>query len=146
MRRAPDIHTRLWVPGALPSLNDLLDAQRRVRRGKATLYTQLKARATAHVELHCRAQLHRRMTLPPACFTALVVTAHRRRDPDNLLSGAIKMLLDGLVRAGALANDGWKQVLGVGGYVATGDEPGALLVAADSLLPRSRMLELVPAY
>ena len=33
---------------------------------------------------------------------------NKRRDPDNI-AGAIKFILDGLVEAGVIANDGWKE-------------------------------------
>jgi len=36
----------------------------------------------------------------------------RRKDPDNVAAG-IKFILDGLVSAGVLTNDGWKQIGGI---------------------------------
>jgi Holliday junction resolvase RusA-like endonuclease len=37
---------------------------------------------------------------------------NRRRDPDNVQAG-IKFILDGIVKAGILPNDGWKNVAAV---------------------------------
>jgi len=34
----------------------------------------------------------------------------RRKDPDNVSGGGIKFILDGLVKAGVLENDGWRQI------------------------------------
>lgn len=34
----------------------------------------------------------------------------RRKDKDNITGGGTKVLLDGLVEAGVLENDGWKQI------------------------------------
>jgi Holliday junction resolvase RusA-like endonuclease len=36
---------------------------------------------------------------------------NRKKDPDNILSSK-KFILDGLVQAGVLENDGWKQIKG----------------------------------
>lgn len=35
---------------------------------------------------------------------------NRRSDPDNISAGGTKYCLDGLVNAGVLENDGWKQI------------------------------------
>ena len=35
---------------------------------------------------------------------------NRRKDPDNISSAGRKIILDGLVTAGILQDDGWKQV------------------------------------
>jgi len=37
---------------------------------------------------------------------------NKRRDPDNFIGGGRKLILDGLVMAGVLKNDGWKNVAG----------------------------------
>lgn len=65
----------------------------------------------------------------------LCVVKDRRKDPDNLLSGAIKCLLDGLVKAGVLPNDGQRQIRGIGGYVwVRAPDPGTLCVHGPRLL------------
>ena len=37
---------------------------------------------------------------------------NRRKDPDNISSGGRKIILDALVTAGVLRNDGWKDIEG----------------------------------
>ena len=44
-----------------------------------------------------------------ADFTFTWYRKDRRSDPDNI-AGGIKFILDGLVKAGKLENDGWKQI------------------------------------
>ena len=40
----------------------------------------------------------------------------RRSDPDNISGGGAKMVLDGLVKAGKLNNDGWREVNSLSHY------------------------------
>lgn len=99
---------RLWVPRPLPGLNDIIDA-RMIRRGKWNAYSQMKADHTARV-----AFLAREAKLPHidrAHFVYLLYEPNMRRDPDNVLCGAMKFIKDGLVAAKVLNNDGWNQVL-----------------------------------
>jgi Holliday junction resolvase RusA-like endonuclease len=37
----------------------------------------------------------------------------RRRDPDNIQAGSVKIILDALVKYGILENDGWDQIAGI---------------------------------
>ncbi len=59
----------------------------------------------------------------------------KRKDPDNLVDGATKCLLDGLQLAGVIPRDGWAWVRGVGGYARMSKLfPGVLCVAHDTLV------------
>lgn len=137
------IHGYLWVPGALPSTNEILDAKGNVlnrRRCKVrSAYTLLKQQATARVAWAAKEQL-RGATWPACCYSVLCVTPDSRKDPDNVALGALKMVLDGIVRAGVIANDGCKQVRG--GAWFTLPNPwhiGVFLVAADLVLQREQI-------
>ena len=48
----------------------------------------------------------------------------KRKDPDNIIVGK-KFILDGLVKAGVLPDDGWKHVIGFADkWVIDRDNPG----------------------
>jgi len=53
---------------------------------------------------------------------------HRQRDPDNFTSGGRKIILDALVEAGILANDGWKQIVGWSDQWVVNKEQSGVLV------------------
>jgi hypothetical protein len=93
----------------LPGLNELLAAAKS-GRGKGNGYSRLKRCWTDFVSLHAReARLPR---LERARFAFRWVEASKRRDPDNLAAGGRKLILDGLVAAGVLPDDGWANVAG----------------------------------
>ena len=46
----------------------------------------------------------------PVCLSITWYMKNRRKDPDNI-SFAVKFILDGLVNAGALPNDGWNEIV-----------------------------------
>lgn len=145
------VYGRLWVTHGLPDVNALLSAQR-LRRGwsgarRRTAYTETKKQATHQVAYCCRTQLAEGIRWPPCCYTVLVRSPTRRKDPDNLVGGALKMLLDGLQVAKVIPNDGFSQVLGVGGYMAHGpDRPGVFLVAAGKLLHRDIIEQMLCVF
>jgi hypothetical protein len=99
---------RLWVPGPLPGLNEIIEA-RMIRKGKWNAYADMKAKNTGMVKM-----LALRSKLPKidrAHFSYLLYEPNMKRDPSNVLGGAMKFIEDGLVAAGVLANDGWNQVI-----------------------------------
>jgi len=120
----------LVLPYAAPNLNDLIretnDAstrrgivryQAKVTRGKRARryhvrdgYTEMKAQWATRVLAHVREQrIH--AYAKGAHIKFHLVEVDRRRDPDNLCSGTAKFVLDGLVKAAVLPNDGWSGVL-----------------------------------
>lgn len=125
---------KLVLPYAAPNLNDLIRATNdaSTRRGVvryqvknersrwrkrmpkvADQYTAMKAQWATRVQAHVREQ--RVEPCPNGAHVVFrIVEVDRRRDPDNLASGAMKFVLDGLVKAGVLKNDGWSGVLSLG--------------------------------
>jgi hypothetical protein len=97
---------RLFVPGPLPGMNETIDAAKS-GRGKGNAYARLKRSWTGTVCLLARA------ARLPKCnrvrMRFLWWEPNRRRDPDNI-AAARKYVLDGLVLAGVLPNDGWDQI------------------------------------
>lgn len=98
--------SELWIPGPLPGVNEIVGAARANRFVSA----KQKREWTDAVAMHARAA-----RIPPARRVYLVfdwVEKSKRRDPDNVAGGGRKFILDGLVAAGVLKNDGWGEVAG----------------------------------
>ena len=89
------------IPHRLPGLNEVIAANRSHPKAGAALKRKAQALITPY--------------LPPVsidgrqdyCFTWYC--ANQKRDPDNIAS-AVKFILDAMVAAGTIPNDGWKQV------------------------------------
>ena len=93
------------VPGKLPDLNQV------IKRAKSHYmsYSSMKAENTEAVAWHCK-------QLKPMERIKLNITwycENRRRDPDNITGGGQKFILDGLVSAGIIKDDGWKQIASI---------------------------------
>lgn len=100
----------LWIPGPLPGLNDLIAAAKGAG-GTGRAYARLKRAWTTTVwALAKRERLPRFERRVYAQFSWW--ERDRRRDLDNVAAGGRKLALDGLVKAGVLAGDGWKHVAG----------------------------------
>lgn len=97
----------LVIPGELPSVNEMVNKNRQSPYAGATL----KKRATKRVEDAARAS-HLGSIKEKVDVHFTWYCPNRRKDPDNI-SGGAKFILDGLVNAGVLKNDGWSQVGGI---------------------------------
>ena len=93
----------LVIPCELPALNQVLDA------GKAhwSRYAKLKKEYSTLVSILAKIQL--RPVQERVRIGFRWYCRDRRKDPDNICS-AKKFVLDGLIAANILKNDGWKQV------------------------------------
>lgn len=111
---------RLWVPGEIYSLNQILDdrvaaASVAAKSGKRfNGYSATKKQITTRVKLLARAA--RLLPVEAGYFTYLIRERSQRRDPSNVAAGAVKMLEDGLKEAGVIRNDGWACILGFVSY------------------------------
>lgn len=122
---SPDIlHGHLWVPGRLPSLEDLVAAAKS-GHGKRNGYARLKKQETERVMWLARAAGLKLVTGPVRIHFCWKVTPDMRTDPDNLAAGGRKILLDALlvprpatakssgrIGAGVLPDDSLKWVRG----------------------------------
>lgn len=98
----------LVIPGRMESLNEYIAALNRSRHaGNA-----MKRSRTEQVALLARSQLRGWKPVPPVRLEYLYCEANRKRDKDNVAAFAHKVVQDGLVEAGVLANDGWEYVAG----------------------------------
>lgn len=123
----------MTIPFAVPNTNDLNRMQRaaaRTRRGDGG-YGKLKKQWANHVATFSLLAGIPTGKFPQGAHVKLVIVeANKRRDPDNLCSGACKMILDGLVKCGVLKSDGWGGVLSLSFEWMTGD-PGVIVVLSD---------------
>lgn len=138
----------LWVPGRFPGMNELVEALTLRVNGRRPgfKYSGIKEQCDDRVVLCVRSQ---RFKVRGKHFNYLFVEPNRKRDPDNISAGAVKMLLDGLRKAGALENDGWKQVEGDTRYYhcEDGAEPGVCLVVQDCpVLSKEAMIAKLQAF
>lgn len=98
----------LTINGTLPGLNDIIDASRaNYRLGNA-----LKQQAQNAVMWHIKRQLRGVKFEKAVRLRYTFYEPNRRRDKDNIASGAHKVIQDALVKAGVLQNDGWRHVEG----------------------------------
>lgn len=100
--------TKLVINGTLPGLNEIIDASRaNYRLGNA-----LKQQAQNAVMWHIKRQLRGVKMDKPVILRYTFYEPNRRRDKDNIASGAHKVIQDALVKSGVLKNDGWKDIEG----------------------------------
>lgn len=102
-----DNPVKLVIPFPLPSLNELISAERQHRQKAAKLKRE-KQRA---VELVLKQQL-RRPLREPVVMHFTWFERNRRRDHDNVSSFGRKIIQDALVSIHALRNDGWGNIDG----------------------------------
>lgn len=91
------------VPGRLPNLNDMIDAARANRYASAEM-KKSNTELVAWCVKRAKIPKMKRVSLSVAWYEP-----NEKRDPDNI-EAAVKFILDGLVAAGVLENDGRKQI------------------------------------
>lgn len=102
---------RFTIPGKLPGLNELVEANRQ-NRFKGAL---LKRKMTEVCAMSIRAARLKKVERYPLVVWIEWSEPNRKRDPDNVSSGK-KHILDGLQTAGIIDNDGQRQI---GSFVDT---------------------------
>ena len=105
--KGANMQYKLTIPGRLPGLNELIEAERANRYKGA----QLKKDAERRICAEIRRQLHGVHIRRPVVMRYLWVEPDRRRDRDNITAGR-KFVQDALVRCKVLQNDGWKEIIG----------------------------------
>lgn len=108
----------LWIPGPMPNLNDIIAACNstiKTRSGKVLRglrWNSMKQEHGARVRLHAHAQ-HFDPIAGPVHFDVEFVEPNRKRDPDGIVAGGVKIIFDALQEAGLMQNDGWTHVLSI---------------------------------
>lgn len=98
---------RFTIPGRLPGLNDYVRACRAHRMKAAQL---IEASENLIIWAYRKA-LQGTKLRPPVTIAYRFFEPDRRRDHDNISGYAHKVVQDALVKAGALPNDGWNEIL-----------------------------------
>ena len=96
--------TRLVITGELADLNNYIDAERKNR----FIAAKIKKKMT---EICLYNVLGAKKIDKKVHITFTWYCKNQKKDPDNI-SFAKKFILDGMVEAGVLKNDGWKQIKG----------------------------------
>lgn len=95
---------KLVIPGSLPGFNEYIAALDKNRHAGAAL----KKTAQRTVEWCAKSQLRKFRPTGKVLMKYTWYEPNRRRDKDNISSFGRKVIQDGLVKVGALENDGWK--------------------------------------
>lgn len=96
----------LIIPIGLPGMNEMIRANRGTKAGYHTganqkkTYTDFVARLAKQQLIPCQKQVD---------VSILWIVENKRKDKDNIMAGQ-KFIFDGLVEAGILPNDGWKEI------------------------------------
>ncbi len=154
--RLKDAPRRLFFPGALPDRNALDEAQRRYVQtpwGRVPEYAALKRRLQSELVM-----FGRRIRWEPTDGRVIVACnwreADRRRDPDNVVSGGKKLVLDALKPTkrgrgiseglGLIHCDGWHCIAGFVDIVTHDPKsPGVEVVIAEVQLSLPLSLQAV---
>ena len=91
------------IPGELPGLNEIID----MCKWHWGVYREIKQDNTDMIALIAKTKVKRKYEKINLDITW--VCKNRRQDKDNIMAGT-KFILDGLVSAGIIQNDGWAQV------------------------------------
>ena len=97
--------TKIIIPGTFTTLNEYITANNRNRYESA----QIKREETERVVLECYNLRGVKPSEYPLNVAFNWYCPNKKSDPDNI-AFAKKFILDGLMDAGMLENDGWKQI------------------------------------
>ncbi len=98
---------KIVIPGELPDLNTIIAESKR-GRGKWQPYNELKQEHTNIVAWIAKSEIKKQLKKIDLEITW--ICKNRRKDKDNIMAGGLKMILDGLVVAGVIKNDGWSEI------------------------------------
>ena len=98
---------KIVIPGELPDLNTIIAESKR-GRGKWQPYNDMKQEYTNIVAWIAKSEIKKKLKKIDIEITW--ICKNRRKDKDNISGGGTKFILDGLVAAGVIENDGWKQI------------------------------------
>ena len=105
----------LVIKGRLPNLNDGFYGERIAIRKNGKFTTKgnaMKQEYQRKVVSAVRSQLRGIHINKPVKIYYTFYEKNRKRDLDNISAFAHKVIQDGLVQCGLLANDGWKNIVG----------------------------------
>lgn len=95
---------KIVIPGELPDLNTIIDKSKQ-HWGQ---YSKMKKEHTELVAWIAKSKIKKKLGKIDLQITW--ICKNRRKDKDNIMAGGLKMILDGLVVAGVIKNDGWSEI------------------------------------
>lgn len=97
----------LVIEGRLPSFNEHLCESKKHSNEYSSWKKEEKNRVMAEIGIA-------NIDPVPACHLIIrYFEKNRKRDPDNIIGGGQKIIIDALVDAGILEDDGWRCIWGV---------------------------------
>lgn len=97
---------KIVIPGELPDLNTIISESKK-GKGKYQPYNEIKKEHTSIVAWIAKSKIKKK--LEKIDLEIKWICKDRKKDKDNIMAGT-KFILDGLVVAGVIENDGWKQI------------------------------------
>ena len=94
---------KIVIPGELPGMNEIIAAAKQ----HYGAYSKMKRENTQLVALIAKSKIKKQCKKIDLEITW--ICKNKRRDKDNITAGE-KFILDGLVQAGVVKNDGWNQI------------------------------------
>ena len=96
---------KFTIPGELPTLNEIIAASKKGRGGYQP-YAEMKRENDLLVALSARSV---KRSFEKIDLKITWCCKNKRKDKDNIMAGT-KFILDGVVQAGLIPNDGWGQI------------------------------------
>lgn len=121
---------KIWIPVSLPTLNEMIKQAKR-RNGNWSEYSDKKKSFTGAVEIYCIQQ--NILPIKGGHFSFTWFHKNRKYNPDNIAAGQ-KYILDGLVKAKVLANDGWDQVKSLKHEFRISKDTGVLVEITEAIV------------
>ena len=109
-----------FVPGPLPGMNDIVRKNYYVYSAMKKQWSRTIATCLQHAKI-----------LPMERVAVIFTWVERdtRRDPDNILAGGQKLVLDCLVTTGIIPNDGWANIVGLAhNFTIDASNPGVWVI------------------
>lgn len=114
---------RLVIRDPHVSLNELLQWSRPNRYNKSTHYSSWKKKHQELIRIQLETQLRNRWVFNEEIQLLFVFHTTRRLDIDNLASGTIKVILDGLKKTHVLPDDSPKYIKKITSVCVKTDDP-----------------------
>lgn len=98
---------KIIIPGTMPGFNEIVAAAK-IGNRRYQPYNDMKRENTNLVHWASK-----KISKKKKIFLDITwIEKNRMRDPDNIAGGGTKFICDGLIEAGVIENDGWKQIAG----------------------------------
>jgi len=92
------------IPGELPDLNQII-AETKGHWGNYSTLKKTNTQIVAYCTKQATKRKYKKIDLDITWYCK-----DKRKDKDNIMAGGLKMILDGLVVAGVIKNDGWSEI------------------------------------